>query len=222
MPFIVLYDANALYPNAQRDLLIRIAREGLVQAKWSDQILDEMVRSRARNHPDVPQEKLDRLRNLMNEAVADCLVSGYEDLVDALKLPDTGDRHVLAAAIRASAQVIVTANLKHFPHDYLAQFTIEAKSPDDFVLDQIRSASTPPPWPHACSRLPTPASVRRRPQKTSWPNSSARACSGRQPHSGAGNPLLASGLKTADLAYALAHTRLSAAERLHGQVRIGV
>lgn len=137
MPFIVLYDANALYPNAQRDLLIRIAREGLVQAKWSDQILDEMVRSRARNHPDVPREKLDRLRNLMNEAVADCLVSGYEDLVDALKLPDTGDRHVLAAAIRASAQVIVTANLKHFPHDYLAQFTIEAKSPDDFVLDQI-------------------------------------------------------------------------------------
>lgn len=100
MPFIVLYDANALYPNAQRDLLIRIAREGLVQAKWTDQILDEMIRSRARNHPDVPHEKLDRLRNLMNEAVADCLVSGYEDLIDALKLPDTGDRHVLAAAIR--------------------------------------------------------------------------------------------------------------------------
>jgi PIN domain len=137
VPFIVLYDANALYPNAQRDLLIRIAREGLVQAKWTDQILDEMVRSRARNHPDVPQEKLDRLRDLMNDAVADCLVSGYEDLIDALKLPDTGDRHVLAAAIRAGAQVIVTANLKHFPNDYLAQFGVEAKSPDDFVLDQI-------------------------------------------------------------------------------------
>jgi hypothetical protein len=74
---------------------------------------------------------------LMNEAVADCLVLGYEDLIDALKLPDTGDRHVLAAAIRAGAQVIVTANLRHFPPDYLAQFGIEAKSPDDFELDQI-------------------------------------------------------------------------------------
>jgi predicted nucleic acid-binding protein len=137
MPFIVVYDANALYPNAQRDLLIRIAREGLVQAKWSDEILDEMIRSRARNHPDVPQEKLDRLRDLMNGAVADCLVSGYEDLIDGLKLPDAGDRHVLAAAIRASAQVIVTANLKHFPRNYLARFSIEARSPDAFVLDQI-------------------------------------------------------------------------------------
>jgi hypothetical protein len=28
MPFIVRYDANALYGNAQRDLLIRIARAG--------------------------------------------------------------------------------------------------------------------------------------------------------------------------------------------------
>ena len=51
MPFIVVYDANALYPNAQRDLLIRIAAAGLVQAKWTEQILDEMIRARQRRNP---------------------------------------------------------------------------------------------------------------------------------------------------------------------------
>lgn len=44
MAFIVIYDANVLYPNTLRDLLIRIAQQPhLVQAKWTDEILDEMV-----------------------------------------------------------------------------------------------------------------------------------------------------------------------------------
>ena len=73
----------------------------------------------------------------MNAAVADCLVQGYEPLIDGLKLPDPDDRHVLAAAIRASAQVIVTNNVKDFPAEDLQAFDIEVKSPDDFVVDQI-------------------------------------------------------------------------------------
>ena len=73
----------------------------------------------------------------MREAVADCLVTGYEDLIESLKLPDLDDRHVLAAAIRAHAQVIVTTNLRHFPAEYLSQFDIKAKLPDDFVFDQV-------------------------------------------------------------------------------------
>ena len=56
MPFIVLYDANAIYPNSQSDLLIRIARAGLVQAKWSEQIVSEMVRALARTMPDKPRD----------------------------------------------------------------------------------------------------------------------------------------------------------------------
>lgn len=44
MAFIVIYDANVLYPNTLRDLLIRIAQQPhLVQAKWTDEILDEMA-----------------------------------------------------------------------------------------------------------------------------------------------------------------------------------
>ena len=137
MPFIVVYDANALYPNVQRDLLIRIARQGLVQAKWTEEILDEMVRARQRRNPGLDPAKLVRVRELMTDAVADCLVTGYEPLIDSLKLPDPDDRHVLAAAVKASAQVIVTANLKHFPASELSAWNVEAKSPDDFVLDQI-------------------------------------------------------------------------------------
>ena len=137
MTFTVVYDANVLYPNTLRDLLIRIAQSGTVQAKWTNAILDEMTAALRRNRPDIPDARLDRLRDLMNRAVRDCLVLGYEPLIEGLKLPDPDDRHVLAAAIKAGAQVIVTRNLKDFPASDLGQWEIEAKSPDAFVLDQV-------------------------------------------------------------------------------------
>ena len=122
MAFIVVYDANVLYPNTLRDLLIRISQAGLVQAKWTNEILDEMLRALNRNRPDIPPDKLDRLRQLMNGAVRDSLVSGHEALIEGLKLPDPADRHVLAAAIKAGAQVIATGNLRHFPAAELRQW----------------------------------------------------------------------------------------------------
>jgi len=138
MTFIVVYDANVLFPNTLRDLLIRIAQSGLVQAKWTSQILDEMNTALRRARPDIAPARLDRLRDLMNSAVRDVLVAGHEPLIDGLKLPDPDDRHVLAAAIKAGAQVIVTRNLKDFPAEALAPWDIDAKSPDAFVLDQIQ------------------------------------------------------------------------------------
>lgn len=137
MTFTVVYDANVLYPNTLRDLLIRIAQSGTVQAKWTNAILDEMLAALRRNRPDIPAERLERLRDLMNKAVRDCLVTGHEPLIEGLKLPDPDDRHVLAAAIKAGAQVIVTRNLKDFPESDLQPWDIEAKSPDAFVLDQV-------------------------------------------------------------------------------------
>jgi predicted nucleic acid-binding protein len=137
MCFVVVYDANVLYGNTLRDLLIRLAMTGRLQAKWTNRILDEMQRNLAANRPDIPDEKLGKLRLLMNSAVRDCLIEGYEPLVEGLKLPDADDRHVLAAAIKVRAQVIVTSNLRDFPPEHLMPWDIEAKSPDDFVLDQI-------------------------------------------------------------------------------------
>jgi hypothetical protein len=137
VPFIVVYDANVLYPNYVRDLLIRVAHAGLVRAKWTDLILDETFRNLKKNRPDLDPDKLDRTRELMNAAIPDVLVTGYEPLIDVVDLPDADDRHVLAAAIKANAQVIVTENLKHFPQDKLEPWNIEAQTADDFVQDLI-------------------------------------------------------------------------------------
>jgi hypothetical protein len=137
MAFIVLYDACVLYPAPLRDLLVRIANTGIVRARWTDAILDECFRSILEQRPDLKPEALKRTRELMKQAVPDCLVTGFETLIDGLSLPDKDDRHVLAAAVRAGAQTIVTFNLVDFPDDKLAPYGVEAKHPDDFVLDTI-------------------------------------------------------------------------------------
>jgi predicted nucleic acid-binding protein len=137
MPFVVLYDANVLWGDVLRDLLVRVAQSGMVQAKWSDDILDETFRSIRAKRPELDPEKLERTRALMCRAVRDCLVTNYQPLVAALELPDTDDRHVLAAAIKCGAQTIVTWNTKHFPSELLSGWGIEAKTPDDFIVDQL-------------------------------------------------------------------------------------
>jgi hypothetical protein len=73
----------------------------------------------------------------MCAAVPDCLVANFESIEAAVTLPDVDDRHVVAAAIKCGAQAIVTFNVSDFPRDTLAEFGIEAKHPDDFVLDAI-------------------------------------------------------------------------------------
>lgn len=75
-----------------------------------------MVEAIIRRQPEL-RSRLARTRQLMIEAVPDCLVTGYESLIDGLTLPDPDDRHVLAAAIRCDAQVIVTLNLRDSPAD---------------------------------------------------------------------------------------------------------
>jgi len=137
MAFVVLYDACVLFPAPLRDILLRIAVTGIVRARWTERILDECFRNIAEQRPDLKPNALTRTRKLMNEAVPDCLVEGFEDLVEGLRLPDPNDRHVLAAAIRAGAQAIVTFNLRDFPRDHLAPFWVEAIHPDDFVVDLI-------------------------------------------------------------------------------------
>jgi PIN domain len=73
----------------------------------------------------------------MNAAVRDCLVTEYQPLIEILDLPDPDDRHVLAAAIKVNAQLIVTRNRKDCPQKKLAQWGIKQKHPDDFVRDVI-------------------------------------------------------------------------------------
>jgi predicted nucleic acid-binding protein len=140
MAFSVVYDACVLFPAPLRDLLMRIAAAGLVRANWSDSILDECFSNIIEQRPDLSPEKLRRTRELMQQTIPEALVTGHEPLIESLSLPDPGDRHVLAAAIRCGAQVIVTSNLRDFPAASLSSFGIEAKHPDLFLRELLEIA----------------------------------------------------------------------------------
>jgi len=110
---------------------------GLFRAKWTDKIHDEWIRNLLANRTDLDPQKLARTRELMNQAVPDSLVAGYESLIAGLDLPDEDDRHVLAAAIHCNADAIITFNLKDFPTDKLAKYRIEPQHPDEFLFHQF-------------------------------------------------------------------------------------
>lgn len=137
MSLVAVYDANVLYPNALRDFLIRVAVEDLVRARWSERILDEVFRNLAANRPDLPIAKLAITRERMCAAVLDCVIEGFEELEPAINLPDADDRHVVAAAMRAGASVIVTLNLRDFPDDELARHGLAALHPDTFAMELL-------------------------------------------------------------------------------------
>lgn len=88
-----------------------------------------------KNRPDLTPERVNNISALMDKAIPDALVTGYEDLCSGLDLPDPNDRYVLAAAIRSKAEVIVTFNLKDFSAHVLAAYDIEPMHPDDFISD---------------------------------------------------------------------------------------
>ncbi len=133
--FKCILDTNVIYPLWTRDLLLWFAFYDLYTPKWSQNIFIEWIEVMKRKGVD-EKEALKRA-NVMNEAFPDALVENYEPLIDNLKLPDTDDRHVLAAAIKTNANLIITNNLKDFPEDYLASFGLKAKAPDDFLTDII-------------------------------------------------------------------------------------
>lgn len=135
--FTALFDACVLYPAPLRDLLLRLAGTDLFRARWTDRIHDEWIENLLKNRTDLTSARLMRTRMLMNDSVPDCLVTGYEGLIETLDLPDPRDRHVVAAAIRCQAGVIVTFNLKDFPQPVLEQYGLQVQHPDQFLVHLI-------------------------------------------------------------------------------------
>jgi predicted nucleic acid-binding protein len=131
---IVVYDSSVLYPAPLRDLLMHLALTNLFKARWTDTIHEEWIRNVLKNRPDLIRERLERTRQRMDKNVPDALVTRYKELIPSLKLPDPNDRHVLAAAIRAKADTIVTMNLRHFPKAGLEPYDMQVQHPDDFVM----------------------------------------------------------------------------------------
>ena len=130
----VVCDANVLYSAALRDLLMELGVGEVFEPRWTEEIHEEWIRNVLKNNPNLTSERLTRTKNMMNASIKNCLVTGYESIVPELELPDPGDRHVLAAAIRCGANLLVTFNLRDFPTENLRQYNIEPLHPDQFIL----------------------------------------------------------------------------------------
>jgi len=127
-PFIVVADANVLFPLTLRDTILRAAAAGFYQLRWSAAILDEMERNLVSTGT-MPADKAARLRATMETYFPEAEVTGYEPIIVGLQ-NDEKDRHVVAAAVKAGAQVITTSNLKDF---LPLPDGLEAQSPDEFL-----------------------------------------------------------------------------------------
>jgi predicted nucleic acid-binding protein len=132
--YTVMLDACVLYPAPLRDLLIELASTDLFRAKWTERIHDEWISALLKKRPDLDEGRLRQVTLArMNDAILNGLVAGYETIEAALELPDASDHHVLAAAIHAKCDAIVTFNLKDFPKEQLDRYEIELLHPDDFL-----------------------------------------------------------------------------------------
>ena len=131
--FGVVLDACVLIPMALCDTLLRTADAGLYRLHWSEDILKEVRRNLVEEELATEQGAQDRV-SIMRQAFPEAMVVGYHEIVDSMT-NDPKDRHVLATAVTAGAQVIVTHNLRDFPEPALRLYNVEAQSPDDFLIN---------------------------------------------------------------------------------------
>ena len=137
--YSALLDACVLHPWALCQLQLLIAEHGLFRPVWSGQILEETKRSIIRAHPEIEEERISKRIAAMRFAFEDAEVSDAQVRARLAAVPESvpdHDRHVVAAALAGRADVIVTANIRHFSGPDLAELGIMVESPDDFLVDQ--------------------------------------------------------------------------------------
>jgi predicted nucleic acid-binding protein len=131
--FTALVDACVLGGALRRNLILSLAEAGLFRLRWSDAILVETERTIVKITEGAADTS--RQRAAMVTAFPEAMVLHDRAVEERLVLPDPGDVHVLAAAIGAKADVIVTDNVKDFPVDVLEAWGIEAMTADAFIAD---------------------------------------------------------------------------------------
>lgn len=159
MPFSAVLDANVLYPFSLRDTLLRLAELELYTPLWSDRILDEMTRNLVEHRlSDAQAASIDQaMRLAFEEAEID---AGEIERLEPAMTNEAKDRHVLAAAVAADSELVVTFNLDDFPPEACEPVGVEAVHPDDFLLDlhdlapeavraalEQQASDLHPPWP---------------------------------------------------------------------------
>lgn len=133
--FPVVLDACVLLPMPTCDLLLRIAEAKEYRPLWSKEILEEVQRNLQTKFGLTPDQSSWQVSN-MQRAFPDAQIQGHDSLIEAMT-NHPKDRHVLAAAVRANADLIVTFNLKDFPAESLKPYDIKAVHPDVFLCDQF-------------------------------------------------------------------------------------
>jgi len=114
---------------------VRLAAEaGTYRPLWSAGVLDELERALVARG--LENKVVTHRIGEMRRAFPDAEVRGYENLVETMTC-DLKDRHVLAAAVRSDAAVLVTFNTDDFPDTSTAAYDITVVHPDDFLLDQL-------------------------------------------------------------------------------------
>lgn len=134
MVLSVVLDACVLYPVGLRDTLLNIAEAGCLRVLWTEQILTETSRNIVADIPGLTAEHLDKTFAAMRRAFPEAMVEGYEHLVDSMT-NHPGDRHVLAAAVAAEADVVVTINTRHFPAEACEPHGVSVQTPDSLLCD---------------------------------------------------------------------------------------
>jgi hypothetical protein len=142
--FSALLDANVLYPAPVRDYLLHLANLDLYKPKWTKEIQEEWINNLLLKREDLKRGNLEKTRDAMDTAFPDSNIINYEEIIGSFALPDPKDRHILAAGIRGSVDVIVTFNLKDFPIHYIKSYDIEVQHPDQFIthligLDKVKA-----------------------------------------------------------------------------------
>ena len=131
--FRVCLDACVLANFPVADLLLKLAeRPRQYLPVWSDDILEEVHRTQT-ERLGWPKHLADSFRRELRNHFPEAAAEGYEYLTDHLE-NDPKDRHVLAAAIQARAEVILTFNLKDFPDNALEPWGVKAQHPQDYLL----------------------------------------------------------------------------------------
>lgn len=132
---IAILDTNVLYPIEIRDILFWFAHYELFQPRWTHNIFNEWKSVMQRKG--IGDDEANKRIQKANRAFPNALVENHEILIPALSLPDPDDCHVLAAAIKSEAQIIVTNNIRDFTANILVEYSIKAQTPDDFLVGLI-------------------------------------------------------------------------------------
>ena len=141
MAFPALLDTCTLYGYHLCDLMLRLAEAQTFRPLWSDDILKELERNLISQAGSTDQQARHRITS-MRESFPDAEVDEYAALIPVMGCHPK-DRHVLAAAVRANVEVIVTFNLRDFPRSSVDPYDVKVLHPDEFLLDQLDLYPTP-------------------------------------------------------------------------------